>query len=251
MIGTGHVQLVEIEQRVCDIASTKLGFAREMLSPASRMLEDLHCDSLELFEFFMEIEDAFDVTLSHREPNPIFKAVFTRQPFRLSDLAELVYLQQGTGTPDRVDGDKHALLRRQAIRSLFRNSTACGANVPPSPRNFSSRCPSTARLHNTATFGWDALRPDSSASVEIGSAGPDAPADERPLHVVRMDSYLIDAEPVSTTAYCRFLNTIGPVDPEVLAEWFLLNPQDDRNGHVLIERRHTNADQWQEPSGGR
>jgi formylglycine-generating enzyme required for sulfatase activity len=51
-----------------------------------------------------------------------------------------------------------------------------------------------------------------------------------------MDGFLIDAEPVSTTAYCRFLNSIGEVGPDVLADWFVLHPDDDRDEHHLIRR---------------
>ena len=75
-----------------------------------------------------------------------------------------------------------------------------------------------------------------SASVEIGCDSPDALADERPRHVVEIDSFLIDAEPVSTTAYCRFLNSVAGVAPEVLADWFVLDPDDDRNEHMLVEQ---------------
>jgi formylglycine-generating enzyme required for sulfatase activity len=75
-----------------------------------------------------------------------------------------------------------------------------------------------------------------SAAVEIGCDSPESPSDERPLHVVEMDSYLIDAEPVSTTAYCRFLNSIGEIAPESLADLFVLDPQDDRNEQVLVTR---------------
>jgi len=46
---------------------------------------------------------------------------------------------------------------------------------------------------------------------------------------------LIDAEPVSTTAYCRFLNTIEDVQHHNLLDWFLLTDSDDRTEHVLIE----------------
>ena len=49
----------------------------------------------------MEVEEAFGVTLPDDSPDPVFKAVFTRRGFRLADLAELVYLVQGTGTPER------------------------------------------------------------------------------------------------------------------------------------------------------
>lgn len=74
------------------------------------------------------------------------------------------------------------------------------------------------------------------ATVEIGCDAPDSPIDEKPLHVVEIGSFLIDVEPVSTTAYCRFLNSLGEVDLQSLADWFVLDPQDDRNQHMLIRR---------------
>ena len=95
------LRLNEVERRVCDIASEQLGITRVRISPGDRIIEDLHCDSLDLVELLMEVEDAFGITLPERDPNPVYKAVFTRQPFRLSDLAELAYLQQGSGRPDR------------------------------------------------------------------------------------------------------------------------------------------------------
>jgi formylglycine-generating enzyme required for sulfatase activity len=84
------------------------------------------------------------------------------------------------------------------------------------------------------------------ASVEIGSDSPAAHHDERPKHVVEMDSFLIDAEPVSTTAYCRFLNSVGDVAPNILADWFVLDPEDDRNEHVLV---HQVGSEWRPVPG--
>ena len=87
-----------------------------------------------------------------------------------------------------------------------------------------------------------------SASVEIGCDGPDAPLDEHPNHVVRLDSFVIDAEPVSTTAYCRVLNSTGPVYPEVHQDWFVLDPQDDRHEHMLVT---LGSKGWQPAAGDR
>ena len=101
MTTTERLRLDEVEQRVCDIASEQLGIPRERVSPSDRIIEDLNCDSLDLVELLMEVEEAFGITLPENSPNPIYKAVFTRQPTRLSDLAELAYLQQGSGKPDR------------------------------------------------------------------------------------------------------------------------------------------------------
>jgi sulfatase modifying factor 1 len=230
-----HLRLHDAEQRVCDIASEQMGIPRNRLSPGDRIIEDLHCDSLDLIELFTEVEEAFDVTLPDDSTNLVFKAVFTREGFRLADLAELVYLVQGTGTPERkgwrrsrkpppsapalpftqLDGrwERRAIDRQGLLEPL-----EAGVPVPQYRRRSDGmRC---------------LLIP--SASVEIGNDSTDALADERPRHVVEIDSFLIDAEPVSTTAYCRFLNSIGEVAPEILADWFVLDPDDDRNQHLLV-----------------
>jgi acyl carrier protein len=47
------------------------------------VIEDLHCDSLEVVEFIMALEDAFEVSLPSDPPNSDYKTVFTRTPFRL------------------------------------------------------------------------------------------------------------------------------------------------------------------------
>jgi formylglycine-generating enzyme required for sulfatase activity len=51
-----------------------------------------------------------------------------------------------------------------------------------------------------------------------------------------IESFLIDVEPVSASAYCRFLNTIGPVADRLLAEWFISAPGDGRAKHQIIEK---------------
>src|SRR3954470_2654912 len=98
-----RLRLDEVERKVCDIASVQLGIRRDRISPGDRIVEDLNCDSLDLVELFMEVEEAFDVTLPDDSPNPVFKAVFTRQDFRLADLAELLRVRKvmsaGAGVP--------------------------------------------------------------------------------------------------------------------------------------------------------
>ena len=253
-IKDARLRLAEVEQRVCDIASEQLGIPRQQVSTSDRIAEDLHCDSLDLVELFMEVEEAFDVTLPDSSPNPVYKAVFTRQPFRLADLAELVYLAQGTSSPDREEWrrpeespqlprsvpftqlDGRWEHRATDQKDLFERLEVGGPVPQYRRRSDGMRC---------------LLLP--SAAVEIGGDSPDAPADERPRHVVQIDSFLIDAEPVSTTAYSRFLNSVAGVAPEVLADWFVLDPEDDRKEHMLIlaSGRGRIGDRWREPSGGR
>jgi acyl carrier protein len=272
--------LVEIEQKVCDIASKQLGVPRPNVSPASTLIEDLHCDSLDLIELIMEVEEELDVALPEDAPNSVYKAVFTRSPFRLADFAELVYLQQGTGTPERrgwrqqitrpprgpttpfsqLSGSWRPLAPRRSpdhwshrlgLRSLF-SGEAKGA-VAPDDRPIESV--GHRLLEPISTDGIAQYRRVSdgmrcvlipSAEVEIGSDAADSCADERPVHHVGLDAFLIDAEPVSTTAYCRFLNSIDAAGPEHLADWFLLAPNDDRSEHLLI---HPTENGWSPISG--
>jgi len=242
-----RLRLDEVERRVCDITSDQLGIRRDRVSPSDRIIEDLHCDSLDQVELLMEVEEAFDVTIPEKAPNFVVKAVFTRQPFRLADLAELVYLQQGTGAPDRKDW-------RRAKEPVPSESTLPFTQLDGRwEKSAEGRLrlwepldvPGPVVQYRRRSDGMRCLRIPG-ADVTIGSDSPGAFSDERPSHSVRLDSFLIDAEPVSTTAYCRFLNSVGGVAHEVYADWFVLAPEDRRNGHAVIEREGSG---WRPVSG--
>ncbi len=218
MASEARLRLDEVERKVCDIASEQLGIRRDRISPGDRIVEDLNCDSLDLVELLLEVEEAFGVTLPDQAPNPVYKAVFTRQPFRLADLAELVYLRQGTGAPDRRGWRRAEEAPPPTTSVPF---TQLGGFWE---RKKGDGRPLFGPLEDTGPVAQFRRRSDGmrclripSASVEIGNSSPDAPADERPRHMVEIDSFLIDAEPVSTTAYCRFLNSIGEVAHAVRA----------------------------------
>jgi sulfatase modifying factor 1 len=227
------LRLVDVEHRVLDVAAEQLGLSRQKLSPGDRILEDLGCDSLDLVEFIMAVEETFGVTIPDDAPNPVYKAVFTRQPFRLSDVAELVYLQQGTGPPKRRGwrGPKDSptaapTLPFSQLDGRWHAEPSCKLLEPLTTQG-------PIRQYRRRSDGMRCVLVPSEA-VEIGSDMPETGSDEKPKHIVELDSFVIDAEPVSTTAYCRFLNSIGPVAPEILAAWFVLDPKDDRNQHLLI-----------------
>ena len=240
-----QLKVTEVEQRVCDIASEQLGIRRSEVSPSSRLIQDLNCDSLDLVELIMEIEEQFDVCIPDKPPNSVYKAVFTRQPFRLSDMAELVYLQQGTGTPERQGWRRIQPSPATSSSVVFSQlggrweQTNLGLRFEPL-----DGVSGTRQYRRTSDGMRCILIPES--MVEIGSELPDALPDEQPLHIVGIDSILIDAEPVSTTAYCRFLNSIGDVAPEMLLDWFVLDPNDDRNQHMLIQQH---GSEWRPISG--
>ncbi len=249
MVAEARLKLDEVERKVCDIASKQLGIDRKRISPSDRIIEDLHCDSLDLVELFMEVEETFDVTLPrpNETPEPVFKSVFTRQGFRLSDLAELAYLVQGTGRPEKK-GRRKRIEHPPSISAVpftQLNGRWNGHENTPQAIFDPLETKATIRQYRRRSDGMRCLLLPS-ASVEIGRDSPDAPADERPRHLAEIDSFLIDAEPVSTTAYCRFLNSIGEVSPETLREWFILHPGDDRIQHMLIVQEDN---EWRPTSG--
>ena len=89
-------------------------------------------------------------------------------------------------------------------------------------------------LHHAAT-----------ATIGDGSDRRAALPNETPAHEVALGAFLIDVEPVSVGAYCRFLNLVRPT-PAQLLEWCLLAADDPRHGHVPIEQ---SAGEWAPKAG--
>lgn len=242
--------LAEIELQICDIASECLGIERDQISITSRMIDDLHCDSLELLDFIFRLEDTFKVWLPEptRGADPLGKSIFTRPNLRLADMAEWVYSRQGMGSvPKRSwkDRERTKLLDSAAVsftQLTGRYDSVAMAGLNPFERIETGNDPLQYRRR---TDGMRCvLLP--AADVEIGSPAERGQPDEHPQHTVAVDSFLIDAEPVSTSAYCRFLNSIEPTTPQQLRDWFVLTDDDDRHVHQLLE---WTADEWRPHAG--
>ncbi len=239
--------LAEIEEKLCELTARFVSMQREEVHQTSRFIEDLGFDSLYVVELFAEIEDHFDVTISRRDrDNSVTKAIFARKDLRVRDLAEIVYVQQGTGKPPPRDRWK-------------RRSKQLKAEQASPFAQLSGRweddifIPLFERLDVQSPFQMLRRRSDGmrcvvipAATVQIGTNSKLYDHDATPQHTVELDSFLIDAETVSTTAYCRFLNTIGDVDQSVLADWFVLQDRDSRNEHHLIKQTESG---WQPIQG--
>jgi len=50
MTTEARLRIVDIETQVCDIVSTQLQIPRNRVSPTDRLIEDLHCDSVDLLD---------------------------------------------------------------------------------------------------------------------------------------------------------------------------------------------------------
>jgi len=83
---------------VIEIASDALAVDRARLAPDSRLLEDLGLDSLEIVEFLLSIEEAFDVAVTDEAAQRMFT---DETPATLRSVARLVRQQWHTRAPLR------------------------------------------------------------------------------------------------------------------------------------------------------
>ena len=247
-MATGTIlDLVEVERLVCDIASERLAIPRAQVKPASQLLQDFGIDSLDVMELVFALEEAFDITLPDGSGDPFIKSVFTRRDIRLRDFAEIIYLQRGNGCTARADWrGRHRTLTGESSPPFTQLSGIWTPDASERRKLFEGlKLGGPVTQYRRRSDGMRCLLLPT-ATVEIGREGPAALADEGPRHTVRLDTFRIDAEPVSTTAYCRFLNSVGETDAATLAEWFVLDPRDTRNAHAVIA--HT-ADGWRPVPG--
>lgn len=214
------------------IVSNLLGLRLDQVRPESRLIEDLNCDSLDLVELFMEIEEKFGISMPNTSDDPIYKAVFARRPFRIADFGELVVHQLRART------------RTEPIEWLTAQSPASPRCVPFTQGGALYEPGDDVPLLETIGFdegGCAAFRRRTDgmrcilvpgALCEIGhNAGQN---DERPQHSVRLSQFVIDSEPVSVIAYCRFLNSVRVSDTSVLQEWFVTSDDDHRKEHLPV-----------------
>ncbi|MEM6468487.1 MAG: SUMF1/EgtB/PvdO family nonheme iron enzyme [Planctomycetota bacterium] len=232
---TDWLELEQVEARLCIVTAEQIGVDLDEVKPESRMIEDLHCDSLDLIELIMETEDEFDIKIPDTPKTPVGKLIFSRQPFRVRDLAEFAFLNQGTGKPVRSGRRKKPIESTVATESGF--SQLGGRLISDDSQvialyeklDVAGEFPMVRRI----TDGMVCVQLPS-ASVAVGSDDEDAHDDEKPRHSITLSEFLMDIEPVSVTAFCRFLNSIDlqKHDIEML---IALDPNDDREANMQFE----------------
>ena len=230
--------LSEIEKITCDVAAELLDIPREKIGRTSRMIEDLHCDSLDLMELINDLEERFDVTIPAWNSDLVCKSIFSRKEFRIAEFAEAIYVQQGSGRSDRSERRRPPQTSPRAIIQFCQLSGIW--NRGRDERLFDPISTSgPVSQFRRRSDGMRSLKIPA-ATVEVGTDEANLDTDSRPGHLVELDAFLIDAEVVSTTAYCRFLNSLGELSTETLLDWFVLTDDDDRSVHQLIHFTGTN-----------
>lgn len=167
------LDLDQIVARLCVVTSEQLGLKLEKVEPESRLIEDLNCDSLDLVELIMETEDEFGITIPNLPTTPVGKLIFTRRPFRIRDLAEFAFLNQGTGSPVRSGWRKKPLASPPATESGLHQRFDHFGQIP---------------LFRRITDGMVCVQLPGGA-VEIGSDDASAHDDEKPRHKITLSPF--------------------------------------------------------------
>ena len=237
--------LDEILARVVAITASQLALPIKRVLPTARLVQDLGCDSLEMIELMMAVEEAFAVSLP--APNQLhdqsYKQVFTREGFTVADMAELVHLRWGqvVAVPIYESGARPEVPRRTAFAQLGGRLRRKPSVLYEAIGESKGGLPRYRRM----TDGMPCVQLPG-GSVDVGSNCVTDGSDAGPLHKVNLEPFLIDEEAVSTTAYCRFLNSIGAVDQATLEAWFLLREGARRRMHQVLARPGAN---WQPVNG--
>jgi len=228
--------LDQLEQRLCVITAKQLGYDINDVKPESRLIEDLHCDSLDAVELIMETEDEFGITIPDSPDTPVGKLIFTRQPFRVRDLAEYAFLNQGSGSPVRTIWRKRNADHSTVVRREFSQLGGRLDQQEHTSLNLLERLESAQEYmtFRRITDGMVCVHLPA-AEFSVGSDKPDAQPDEGPPHAVSLSSFLIDIEPVSVTAFCRFLNSIDASGEELNA-LIGLRTNDDRCAQIQFAK---------------
>ncbi|MGI4789594.1 MAG: SUMF1/EgtB/PvdO family nonheme iron enzyme [Janthinobacterium lividum] len=215
----------ELEWRVVAITAEQCDLDPATISPESRLLEDLGIDSLEVVELIMTLEEKFGVTI----PDDAAGAIFTKSPVTLRAVASLVRERWGTGTPARKNW------RRERPPVAFADEvpfTQRGGRMRPG--EWTDGPLYEALSPNRERQAQYLRQTDGMRCVLIPAAGTwignDASgvADQKPAHRACLSAFLMDAEPVSNTAFSGFLNSVGDVPKSTLDLWCGVGTDDKR-----------------------
>ena len=231
----------EILKRVNELVIEQTGHEPERVRPESSLVLDLGIDSLEFVELFLTIEEVFQISIPEIPPDgePVVQEVFTRENFSVKDLSELVFMLWDT--PPRPLGVSFWKGQSKAPANHLAAFTHLDGTASPG-KGEAKEIYEPLAGSNSAGFRVHRRKIDGMACVEIPGSNAVRFADRSDS----VESFVIDIEPVSTTAYARFLNSIGPVDSHVTEIWFDLPDWDKRRQHLPLEK--TDAG-WQPKPG--
>jgi len=232
--------LWEIELRVFDIIAEQTAICQALIHHDARLIEDLNIDSLELVELILALEGEFSVCI----PDDASRLPFVNGSLTAARLAEIVRQQWGKGTANRRRWFDKKPATAKGLKMAFtqlggraiKEELCVGNLYQPLAVNEQG-----FRQFRRRTDGMRCVVIPA-AEVELGSDSEDALPDQQPKHSARISEFLIDTEPVSTTAFARFLNSVGDVNIETVFEWCGVTDDDRRSAHFQLDKCEG---QWQ------
>lgn len=219
----------EIRPRVFRIVAEQMRVDLSSIYPTSRLVQDLHFDSLDTVEFIMALEDEFSISIPDDLAEGIPVRILTSREMNLEQIVEMIFVRQS--------------VRPEPVRRQWFGKVQPSPSPPNEAAMFTQLDGKYSARSGAAWLDREEVQNGIATTIRRKTDGMVCvriPADEVEFErdgqrISRsMDAFYIDIEPVSTSAYCRFLNTIGPVAERLLAEWFISAPSDKRAMHQLI-----------------
>jgi len=186
------------------------------IRPETELVNDLGIESLDLVELLMVAEDRFDVHLSDELLGTLFPRT---RPWTIAMLAHAICVAWGTGKGPRTFAPPAPLppMEFEPFTQFVDAGPAAdifeGPLYEPAGTNREG-----FPVHRRRTDGMRCVLVPAGEAV-LGSDDSALPEDCRPARRVPMSATLVDAEPVSNFAFCRFLNCVGPVPAPVFDQW--------------------------------
>lgn len=223
-----------VDTRVLEITCKSFGYRQEEVSLDARVGQDIGGDSLDMVEYIMQLEEAFQITISDQ----IAEEWFTNQPLSIRNIAAMVWYLQGTGRPDRGAWTKprpelpavEVVPFTQLGDRLKPRDWQEGRLYAPLGRNREGHLQYRRRTDGMRCV----VVPE--GEIQLGTDEEHALPDQQPSHRASLQPFLIDAEPVSVTAFARFLNSIGRISSAILGEWCLSEGSDRRSPYFPLRK---------------
>ena len=233
----------ELLQQVRELIVEECGHKLEDVREKASLVVDLGIDSLDWVELIMAAEEKFQVSIPDTPPQgePILQQVFTRPNFSVGDFVDLILLLWDS--PPREAGG--TLWKSKPPGEATANLAAFTQRDGRYVRSAGEALDDLMDAPNAAGLPVRRRRADGMTCVRI-------PACDDVVLVAgtsEVPTFWIDVEPVSATAYARFLNSIGDIDDETAQLWFELPDWDKRWDHQLLEKCNDGSGPWRAKPG--
>lgn len=230
------MQMDHTMRKLLHAVACQLGVDEKELKPETRIVADLGVDSLDLVELVMAVEETFEIRLPDPvdSPNDIYSGIFTNPDFCIADFVDLLSIRR------EVEARKSGKPFWSSVVSSMRPSFAAFTQRGE-PGSF-SREKNNARLSgkNDAGFHQYRRKSDGMLQIEIPAATVELAGEDEYL-----ESFLMDVEPVSTTAYSGFLNATCP-DEATLSTWIT---EGEKQRRAIHQPLHFQDGEWRPVPG--